>query len=260
MRTLLICHHDAPLDHDSMARWLASFSTLAGIVVITEPADQVKRRIRRELKRSGAFGLADVLAFRALYRMKYASADRQWEQEERARLAGKYAPATAPIFNATLPNAPQVREFIADARPDIVIARCKSLLKPDIFLIPTRGTFVLHPGICPEYRNAHGCFWALARRDVDRVGATLLRIDEGIDTGPVFGYYGYDYDERNETHHRIQQRCVFDNLDAIAVKLREIVKGTATPIDVTGRASAIWGQPRLSAWLSWQRGIGRNKA
>src|SRR5436309_328007 len=31
--------------------------------------------------------------------------------------------------------------------------------------LPARGTFVLHTGICPEYRNAHGCFWALARSE-----------------------------------------------------------------------------------------------
>ena len=51
------------------------------------------------------------------------------------------------------------------------------------------GHSSMHPGICPEYRNSHGCFWALARRDLDHVGATLLQIDEGSDTGPVYAYY-----------------------------------------------------------------------
>ena len=51
----------------------------------------------------------------------------------------------------------------------------------------------MHPGICPEYRNAHGCFWALANRDLNKVGMTLLRIDKGVDTGPTFGYYTYPY-------------------------------------------------------------------
>ena len=54
-------------------------------------------------------------------------------------------------------------------------ARCKVILKEKIFGIPRVGTFVMHPGICPEYRNAHGCFWALVRRDLERVGMTLLR-------------------------------------------------------------------------------------
>jgi hypothetical protein len=37
MRTLLICHDDAALDRDGLARWLASFSTLTGIHVLREP-------------------------------------------------------------------------------------------------------------------------------------------------------------------------------------------------------------------------------
>ena len=38
--------------------------------------------------------------------------------------------------------------------PDLVIARCKTLLASRVFSIPPLGTYVMHPGICPEYRNA----------------------------------------------------------------------------------------------------------
>src|SRR5258708_4874260 len=109
----------------------------------------------------------------------------------------------------------------------------------------------MHPGICPEYRNAHGCFWALARRDLDNVGMTLLRIDKGVDTGPVFGYYRYAFDERTESHVLIQLRTVFENLDVLAEKLIEIAQGTAVPFDTRGRTSAAWGQPWLTRYLSW---------
>ena len=52
-----------------------------------------------------------------------------------------------------------------------------SVRNPVDMLGHSLGTFVMHPGICPEYRNAHGCFWALANRDLARVGMTLLRAD-----------------------------------------------------------------------------------
>jgi len=32
VKTLLICHHDAVLDRIGLARWLASFSELVGVV------------------------------------------------------------------------------------------------------------------------------------------------------------------------------------------------------------------------------------
>ena len=86
-------------------------------------------------------------------------------------------------------------------QPDLAIARCKVILKREIFEIPRVGTFVMHPGICPEYRNAHGCFWALVNRDLDRVGMTLLRVDAGIDTGPVYLHGTCDIDEVREIAH-----------------------------------------------------------
>ena len=72
----------------------------------------------------------------------------------------------------------------------------------------------MHPGICPEYRNAHGCFWALATGDTGNAGMTLLRIDRGVDTGPVFGYFRVDA-TLAESHIVIQHRVVLDHLDAI---------------------------------------------
>ena len=78
------------------------------------------------------------------------------------------------------------------------------------------GTFVMHPGICPEYRNAHGCFWALALRDNENVGMTLLKIDKGVDTGQGLSILSLLLqDEARESHNIIQSRVVFDNLDSL---------------------------------------------
>lgn len=141
--------------------------------------------------------------------------------------------------------------------PDLMIARCKTLLKERVFSIPSRGTFVFHPGICPEYRNAHGCFWALANDDLTRVGMTLLRIDNGVDTGNVYGQYGYAYDELNESHTVIQHRVVLENLDPLREKLLQICDGSAVPLDTAGKASRAWGQPWLTRHLRWKRNARR---
>ena len=117
-----------------------------------------------------------------------------------------------------------------------------------MFSIPRLGTFVMHPGICPEYRNAHGCFWARATGDHGNVGMTLLRIDRGVDTGPVFGYFRVDPDA-HESHVVTQHRVVLDHLDAVRDTLLAIDAGAAVPIDTSGRPSAAWGQPWLSAHL-----------
>jgi formyl transferase-like protein len=254
VRTALICHHDDALDRDVLPRFLASFSDLAGVVVITESRGRLWRRIGFEWRRS-RLRILDVLAFRLFYRLRLAGPDRAWLAGRRAELLRRYPeiPDALPVHTTADPNSEAARAFLESVRPDVVIARCKTLLRPAVSEVATGGTVVLHPGICPEYRNAHGCFWALARRDLDRVGATLLRIDEGVDTGPAYAYYRSDIDERAESHVVIQHRVVFDNLDGVARDLQALHAGTLPRIDTAGRPSAAWGQPRLTDYMRWKR-------
>jgi hypothetical protein len=250
MRTLLICHDAAPLDREGLARWLGSFSTLVGTVVIRETAARRRQRVAREIARVGAWRFLDVLAFRAFSRLAQAPVDRRWEAAALDRLRSHYPlrPA-APELTVASPNTPEAEAFVRERAPDLVIARCKTLLAPRVFSIPPLGTYVMHPGICPEYRNAHGCFWALARDDRGNVGMTLLRIDRGVDTGPVYGYFRVDADPARESHTIIQHRTVLDHLDAIRATLQAIAEGRARPLDTSGRTSAAWGQPWMSAYI-----------
>src|SRR3954454_21865339 len=243
MRTLLICHDGADLDREGLARWFASFSTFTGTVVIREPGGRLRKRISREITRVGFWRFLDVLAFRAYYALRHAAGDRALEQRELEGLRAAYPiRADAPESIVSSPNAKEAEAFIREQQPDLVIARCKTLLAERVFSIPRLGTFVMHPGICPEYRNAHGCFWAKASGDDDNVGMTLLRIDKGVDTGPVFGYFRVAAGAR-ESHVVTQHRVVTEHLDAIRDTLRAIEAGTAAAIDTKGRASATWGQP-----------------
>ena len=249
MRTLLICHADAALDREGLARWLGSFSTFTGSVIVREPAARKRRRIRREIERVGFWRSLDVLAFRVYYGLTRAASDRRWEKRELEQLRGRYKDRPlVPELLVDSPNAAASEQFIRERQPDLVVARCKTLLKESVFSIPRLGTFVMHPGICPEYRNAHGCFWARALGDAGNVGMTLLRIDRGVDTGPVFGYFRVAAD-RHEPHVVTQHRVVLEHLDAIADTLLRVADETARPLTTEGRPSAAWGQPWLSAYI-----------
>src|SRR5208283_2741224 len=143
------------LDQVVLARWLSSFSNLVGIVVIQEPPSRMWRRVRREIKRIGALRFLDALAFRFYYRIFLAGKDRRWERQElreKCRIYGDIAPSTA-ILRTPSPNTQETEAFIRRTSPDLVLARCKVLLRESVFSIPAKGTLVMHPGICPEYRN-----------------------------------------------------------------------------------------------------------
>jgi folate-dependent phosphoribosylglycinamide formyltransferase PurN len=258
-RSVLICHGDEPLHLEGVARWLATVSDLRGIVVIHDRTEDRLRRVRRELGRSGLLGFVDVLLFRLYYQLRWHRADAAWRRRALKSLSRRFpvSPAEVERIDVRSPNEPAAEGFLRSCQPDLAVALCKHLLKERIFRIPTAGVFVMHPGICPEYRNAHGCFWAMATGDLERVGMTLLRIDAGVDTGPIFGHFTVPIREGDESHIVIQHRVVLENLDAVWARLAQVITGAAQPVDVRGRPSAVWGQPRLSAvvrrWLARRR-------
>tara|TARA_Y100000591_G_scaffold298736_1_gene290763 strand:+ start:444 stop:1226 length:783 start_codon:yes stop_codon:yes gene_type:complete len=250
MKTMLICHKGSGLNPLILPRWLQSFSELKGVIVIEEQK-RIRIRIKNEIKRIGILRFIDIVLFRTYYRLFKAKSDIAWEKATIMTLKKKYPQIKddTPILITNSPNSEESYKFIERQKPDIVLARCKFLIKERIFSLPQIGIFVLHPGICPEYRNAHGCFWALANNDIKNVGMTLLKIDKGIDTGPIYSYFRINPKYFHESHIRVQLRTVFDNLDEIKEKLIKIYNNDINVLDVKGRKSNIWGQPWLSKYI-----------
>jgi folate-dependent phosphoribosylglycinamide formyltransferase PurN len=229
---------------------------LVGLIVISDHRSRLWSAAKRELRRVGWLGLLDVIAFRVFSRVWLRGRENAWKARELSRLRARYRAdiQSVPRVVVANPNSDETREFLARRQPDILIARCKFILKPRIFNLARVGAFALHPGVCPEYRNAHGCFWALVNRDLERVGMTLLKIDQGVDTGPVYLQAGCPIDEVAQSHIVIQYRVVLENLPQIARTLIDLSNGgKPEPIRTAGRTSAVWGQPRLSDYLRWKR-------
>lgn len=254
-RLVLICHADDRLNREGLARWLASVVDLVGVVELHETSRRQWRRVRREVRRVGWLRFLDVLAFRVYARITQSAADACWEAETLARIAETCPPLaeSVPVLRTSSPNTAEARDFLRRLAPDLMLARCKTLLGEATFSIPTRGTFVLHPGICPRYRNAHGGFWALAQDDLANVGVTLLKIDRGIDTGPIYGYFRPMFDPLVDSHQVIQHRGVFDQLPELRAALLAIGDGTAQPLNAAMDDSHEWGQPWLTAYWSYRR-------
>src|SRR6266508_3727418 len=89
-RVVLICHREDRLDAEGLATWLATSFNLVGMVELRERPWRVLKRARREIRRVGLLGFADVLAFRAYYRLVHAGRDRRWLDGEVARLRARY--------------------------------------------------------------------------------------------------------------------------------------------------------------------------
>ena len=117
--------------------------------------------MRKEIERIGWLRFLDVLAFRAYYGLVLDRSDSAWVTRTLDDIAARYpaVPASCEqLVHRRSQRRRRRRPSSSGCAPDLMVARCKRILKERIFAVPRAGTYVLHPGICPEYRNAHGCF------------------------------------------------------------------------------------------------------
>ena len=59
------------------------------------------------------------------------------------------------------------------------------ILPPPVLAAPRRGCINLHASILPKYRGAAPINWAIVRGESE-TGVSLMQMDEGCDTGPVY--------------------------------------------------------------------------
>jgi methionyl-tRNA formyltransferase len=254
-KTVLLRHQDSQFDKEVIGRWLAAETKMMAEIVIESDRWQQVRTLQHEYRRSGLTGLADALAFWLHYNINLSDKEEEKIESLTQDAINQYPESQIERHVVEDPNSKRTVSLLRELEPDVMLARCKFLLDGEVFAEPTNGTFVLHPGICPEYRNQHGCFWAMTNGDDQNVGYTLLQIDKGIDTGRIFAQNGATFNPQKDEHIYIQLKTVKDNLDEIGETLKRVHRGKATPMDRTGRPSAIWGMPKLSAWLTWKRRV-----
>lgn len=256
-QTVLLRHRGSRFDREVIGRWLAATTDLVGEIIIEPDWRRQVSTLTHEFRRSGVTGLLDAIAFRFYYHFILGNKERSKIDVLISDAQSKYPDYSVPKHEVADPNSQATEETLESLYPDLMIARCKVLLAESTYAIPDQGTFVLHPGICPEYRNQHGCFWALANGDDDKVGFSLIRIDDGIDTGEIFAQNGTIFDPIDDEHVYIQLKVVADNLTSLSSRLTDIVRGEVEPIQVDDRTAGLWGMPKLSAWLTWKRRVRR---
>lgn len=91
-----------------------------------------------------------------------------------------------PVAQPTKIRTPEFAEWVraADADVALVIAYGR-ILPPAVLSAPRRGCMNLHASLLPKYRGAAPITWALVNGEAE-TGISLMQMDEGMDTGPVF--------------------------------------------------------------------------
>lgn len=153
----------------------------ANLIARALPVEAVVRQFRPE--RPALCVSAAETAAQARYIMDRDAAERRHlgPAARELQLPGKGV--TFDVHGSTL-DSPDLERFVRDLAPTILITLGCYGVGP---ALRRRASHALdfHLGMAPRYRGAGGLFWPIYNMDPERLGVTILQIDDALDGGAV---------------------------------------------------------------------------
>ncbi len=92
-----------------------------------------------------------------------------------------------PLIQPRRLREPEAMQALRDWQPElIVVAAFGQILRPEVLDLPRFGCINVHASLLPRWRGAAPIQAAILAGD-PQTGVTIMRMDPGIDTGPVLG-------------------------------------------------------------------------
>lgn len=90
-----------------------------------------------------------------------------------------------PVLRPETPNAPDVLQYLRTLDLDyIIVANYQRKLGRDLLSIPRVAPLNFHPSPLPKYAGLAPFYWIARNGDVS-TSISVIRMDEGLDTGPI---------------------------------------------------------------------------
>jgi methionyl-tRNA formyltransferase len=143
----------------------------------------------------------------------------------------------------------RLRSIAPDAQ---VVAAFGRILPATVFELPPLGTLNVHASLLPCYRGAAPIQWAIALGE-NETGVTIMRIDEGMDTGPIYLSSSTPIGE-HETTADLEPRLARLGADLLVRVLSEIESGCLLPVPQDhSRATLAPALRKQDSILDWSR-------
>jgi methionyl-tRNA formyltransferase len=133
----------------------------------------------------------------------------------------------------------ELERWVRAREPDVAVVMAYGrILPPGVLGAPRRGCINLHASLLPRWRGAAPIPWAVASGDRE-TGISLMQMDEGCDTGPVYLARALAIGE-DETAGELAERLGALAADVVARDLGRAVAGeiVATPQDASAATHA----------------------
>jgi methionyl-tRNA formyltransferase len=146
---------------------------------------------------------------------------------------------TSPVKNAALRHGisvyqperirrPEAVDRLRSLAPDVmVVVGYGQIIPQNVIDIAPHGIVNVHASILPELRGAAPIQWSIAR-GYARTGVTTMRIDAGLDTGDILGYWETAIGP-DETAPELSARLAAAGAGLLVKTLADLEDGSAQP-------------------------------
>ncbi|MCC7208469.1 MAG: methionyl-tRNA formyltransferase [Anaerolineae bacterium] len=136
--------------------------------------------------------------------------------------------ANVPVLQPEKLRAPGVFEQLAALAPDlIVVAAFGQILRQNVLDLPRLGCINVHASLLPRWRGAAPIQAAIRAGDAE-TGISIMKMDAGLDTGPVLAQRAVPID-REETGETLHDKLAATGGALLLETLRRYVGGEITP-------------------------------
>jgi folate-dependent phosphoribosylglycinamide formyltransferase PurN len=218
---------------------------------VEERRDDKKSLLIRRCKKQGLFKTVGQLSF--LIFQKYLNFISKKRKKEITDGFGVISEFTAEYVTSNV-NSLAAIKYISNYNADLIILSGTRILSAELLSNLDSPILNIHAGINPKYRGVHGGYWALVNEDEINCGATIHRVDEGVDTGEVLAYVKIKVTDKDNfvTYPILQQKAA---LTVIPQIIRDIFSGSSIKSHVV-MESKIWSHPTIWQYFYYRFKLG----
>lgn len=128
------------------------------------------------------------------------------------------------VHQPTKVRTGELAEWLRQKEADVALVMAYGRILPaDVLGAPRRGAMNLHASLLPRYRGAAPINWAIVHGET-KTGISLMQMDEGLDTGPVYSRHALDLTE-TETAGSLTERLAELAAHVVLADLAAAVEG-----------------------------------
>lgn len=157
---------------------------------------------------------------------------------------------TPSTLRAGTEDGDNLRQRLAELQPEAIpVVAYGNLISKDLLDVARHGWVNLHFSLLPAWRGAAPVQAAIAAGD-DITGASTFRIEEGLDTGPVFGTVTEGI-TGTDTADDLLTRLAYSGADLLVATMDGLEAGTLEPQAQSGEATYAPKISTAAARIDW---------